>query len=330
MSQSHLTIKDRENILKYLTLKKGVREIGRLLGRSPSVISREIKRNSNDDGSYSVVDAQSKYRTRRSICRRKRLMENLELKNKIKELFLENSWSPEQISKRLLLEGSTYKISYATIYRGIYAGEFDGYLPGQKKATRKLRHRGKTRKKTGVIETRGKIQVSNTIHERPKEANTRKVIGRWEADTVIGVRRSQTLVTLVDRASRYLLAGKVAGNKSELVKNRMIDLLMPLPKRKRKSVTPDRGKEFSKHQGVTKSLDNIPFYFADPHSPWQRGTNENTNGLIREFLPKGTDLANFSDEQISDIIEKINHRPCKCLNWKTSHEVFFGKVLHLT
>ena len=330
MSQSHLTTTERESILKCLTLGKGVREIARIIERDPSVISREIKRNSNKDGSYSAIVAQAKYEKRREKSRRKKLLDNQELKEKLRELFLEKSWSPEQISNRFKFENSKFQISYNTIYRAIYDGLFDVYLPGQKKSTRKLRHRGKTRKKAGVIETRGKIKVTHTIHERPTEAEERNVIGHWESDTIIGKRYSHALLTLVDRSSRYLLGRKIPAKKSEFVKEKMIEALKTLPKSKRRSITSDRGKEFSKHQEITNALDNLLFYFADPHAPWQRGTNENTNGLIREFLPTGTDLADFSDADIDSIIENINHRPRKCLNWKSPHEVFFDKVLHLT
>jgi transposase, IS30 family len=330
MSQSHLTIHERESILKFLTLGKGIREIARLINSNPSVISREIKRNSSKDGVYSAVVAQEDYKKRRLKCRKKRKLNDTKLKEKVRVLFFEKSWSPEQISHRLKLEGDEFTISYASIYRSIYSGEFDDYLPGDKKATRKLRHRGKTRKKAGSIETRGKIKVTHTIHERPKEADNRNVIGHWEADTVVGKTGSSTVLTIVDRSSRFLIAGKLERNRSILLKDKMIDLLKPLPKTKRRSITPDRGKEFSKHSEVTEELGGIKFYFADPHSPWQRGTNENTNGLIREYLPKGQDFSDLSDEEIDKIIDKINKRPRKCLGWKSPHEVFFKKVLHLT
>jgi len=330
MSQSHLTRQERECIFKYLILGKGIREIARLIHRNPSVVSREVKRNRSKDGYYSAVEAQEKYKKRRLKCKKKSILDHPKLKGKIKACFLDRSWSPEQISHRLKLEGNEFKISYASIYRGIYSGEFDEYLPGDKKATRKLRHRGKTRKTAGSIETRGKIKITHTIHERPKEANRREVIGHWEADTVIGKKGSSSLLTLVDMASRFLIAGKLESNQSVWVKNRIVDLLKPLPKTKRKSIPPDRGKEFSKHGEASRELDGIKFYFADPHSPWQRGTNEYTNGLIREYLPKGQDFAELNDKQINMIIDHINKRPRKCLEWKSPYEIFYKKVLHLT
>lgn len=327
---SHFNIEEREKMLKFRMQGKGIREISKLLERSPSTISRELKRNSLSDGDYSALKAQHRYEVRRRKCRRKKLFDNLDLKNKVKQLFMEESWSPEQISNRLLHECSGYQISHQKIYRAIKAGVFDMYLPGDKKASRKLRHRGKTRNTKGRTETRGKIKITHTIHERPTEADDRRIIGHWEADTVIGKRDCACLVTMVDRTSRYLLSDRIQAKKSALVKEKMIELFLTIPKTKRRSVTPDRGKEFSKHSEVSEQLDGLQFYFSDPHSPWQRGTNENTNGLLREYFPKGIDISIYPDETITSYINKINKRPRKCLGWKTPHEVFFDEVLHLT
>ena len=326
---SHFSIDEREKLLKFRMEEKGIREIARLLGRSASSVSRELRRNSTRV-EYSAVNAQRKYEKRRQKCRRKKLLANEELKEKVKELFLENAWSPEQISNRLAHEDRVFEISYTTIYRGIYAGLFDGYLPGDKKVTRKLRHRGKTRKRAGAIETRGKISIANTIHERPIEANKREIIGHWEADTMVGKAGSSCLVTITDMSSRYLLAERISKKKATFVKDKMIEMLSPLSVVKLRSIAPDRGKEFAYHQQVTTELNGLKFYFSDPHSPWQRGTNENTNGLLREYLPKGSDMNQFTDNEISDFIDKINKRPRKCLGWMTPHEVFFDEVLHLT
>ena len=130
--------------------------------------------------------------------------------------------------------------------------------------------------------------------------------------------------------SRFLIAGKLDANKSVYVKDTMTEQLKSLPKTIRRSITLDRGKEFSKHAEISTNMDGLKFYFADPHSPWQRGTSENTNGLIREYLPKGQDFSGLNDEQIHEIIDKINKRPRKCLGWKSPYEVFYNKVLHLT
>lgn len=328
----HISMEEREKILVLHAEKQSLRNIGKILGRSSSTVSRELKRNRLSSKRYSAFKAEQKYRRRRRNCKRHKLLENNELKNLVSKLFLEQQWSPEEISNRLKYENNSYHISYSTIYRGIYAGMLDepNLSRGNRGAIRKLRHRGKPRRRKGEIEKRGKISISKTIHQRPKEACNRQVIGHWEVDTVAGKTGSACLVTITDMCSRYLLSEKIGKKKSQLVASKMISLLSNIPSDYLKSLTPDRGKEFSKHALVSSALGNVQFYFADPHSPWQRGTNENTNGLIREYLPKSFDIALCSDDNISTYVDKLNTRPRKCLGWKTPYEVFFDKVLHLT
>ena len=330
----HLSIDEREKLLVLRTEKKSLRAIAEELGRNVSTISRELKRNTQSKSLYSAVNAERKYHNRRKKCKRCKLLENAELYRLVHRLFLEQQWSPEQIANRLAHENSPYQISYNTIYRAIYAGMFDTVeqrrSEGNRGAIRKLRHRGKTRRKKGTVERRGKIVISNRIQERPLEADAREVIGHWEADTVAGKERAACLVTITDRCSRYLLAGKIAKKYSEPLAEKMIDLFSCLPKNRLKSITPDRGKEFAKHSLVTKTLDGVQFYFPDPHAPWQRGTNENTNGLLREYFPKSFDVTNYTDDDVKCFVDKLNKRPRKCLGWKSPFEVFFNKVLHLT
>ena len=327
----HLSMNEREKVLILYTEKKSLHAIAKTIGRSVSTVSRELKRNNSSNQTYSAIEAQEKYQKRRRRCKRTKLLSNTGLKDIVVRLFLEYQWSPEQIANRLVYEESAFRISYSTIYRAIYAGMLDAgqFSHGNRGVIRKLRHRGKTRRRKDSVETRGKIVISNRIQKRPKEADNRQVIGHWEADTVAGKTGSACLVTITDRCSRYLLAGKVAKKYSTLVADKMVALLSALPKKKRRTITPDRGKEFANHTRVTELL-NLPFYFPDPHAPWQRGTNENTNGLLREYLPKSFDIALSSEENIADFIQKLNHRPRKCLAWKTPYEVFFNQPLHLT
>lgn len=328
-----ISIAEREKILILYTKKRSLRSIGKELGRNVSTISREISRNKVKKG-YSAIAAENKYQARRKKCVKNRLLENDVLKNKIRSLFLDKQWSPEQISNRLVYENSPYKISYNTIYRGIYSGIFDTAAQklsrGNRGAIRKLRHRGKTRNKSGIEESRGKMIISNTIHQRPIEAKQRKVIGNWEADTLLGKRKSACLITMTDMCSRYLLGKKIPQKQSEMLANGMVTLLSNIPKNALKTITPDRGKEFSKHSEISQLLDNVQFYFSDPRAPWQRGTNENTNGLLREYFPKSFDIASLSDYDVFLAIDKLNKRPRKCLHWKSPFEVFFNTVLHLT
>ena len=279
-------------------------------------------------GSYSPSHAQESYHNAKSHCGRKRMLEiDHNLSNTVKHLFLDYQWSPEEIEGRLRIEYGKTVISYQTIYRAIYRGHFDdnSLSHGARGVIRKLRHRGKTRHTKGHVENRGKISISHTIHERPEEANNRTRIGDWEADTVAGKIGKACLVTLTDRYSRFLKIKKVAVKKSKLVIEAMVKMLEPLTKY---TVTPDRGKEFTYHQKLSDQL-NIEVYFPDPHAPWQRGTNENTNGLLREYFPKGSDLTLVDDQTIQLWENKLNNRPRKCLNWKTPYEVFYGESMHL-
>ena len=257
----------------------------------------------------------------------KPLLLNVDIHKTVQFLFLQYQWSPEQISFRLKHEKNPIQISYATIYRGIYRGFLEeGKLsPGQRGVARKLRHRGKSSDKNGCIETRGKI--SHHISERPEQANQRERIGDWEADTVAGVTGKACLVTLVDRKSRYLLCEKVAKKDSISVKQAIIHMLKDS---RPKTITPDRGKEFSRHEEISKALNDVQFYFPEPHQPWQRGTNENTNGLLREYFPKKQDLTEIKPSLIRDKTLILNQRPRKCLNWKSPFEVYFDISLHLT
>jgi len=330
----HLSIEEREKILVLRTEKKNLHSIAKEIGRDVSTISREISRNSKAHKEYSAATAQNKYRERRKKCRRIKLLEDVGLHDKVRRLFLDQQWSPEQISNRLAHENSPFRISYNTIYRAVYTGMFDTpeqkHSTGNRGAIRKLRHRGKTRHKKGKVETRGKIVISNMIENRPSEANERKEIGHWEADTLIGKIGAPCLVTMTDRYSRYLLAEKIAKRSSQPLADKMIAIFSANPKKYLKSITPDRGIEFAKHAQITQSLNGVQFYFPAPHSPWQRGTNENTNGLIREYFPKSFDFSSCSDQDVALIVKKINKRPRKCLGWKSPFEVFFQKVLHLT
>ena len=262
--------------------------------------------------------------------KRHRLFDNEELRQKVLELFLEKQWSPEQISQRLKFENSQFQVSYNTIYRAIYDNSLKKPdTPRQRGLTLKLRHKGKTRHKGNAEENRGKFPVSHPLSERPKEADDRQTIGHFEADTVLGKIGSVCLVTVVDRASRFLFAKKVTKSTALQVNEAMIQLLKDFPEERLISIVPDRGAEFKSHEKVSKALNNVQFYFPPPHSPWLRGTNENTNGLIREYLPKKSEIGLFSDEQIDDFVFRLNTRPRKCLGWKSPFEVFFNSLLHL-
>ena len=326
----HLTPKEREKILLLYEKNCSISYIAEAIGRNKSTVSRELSRNCIN-GIYSAVTAQNNYEKRRRKCRPEYKLKNPLIYAYVRDKFLEHQWSPEQISERLKLEKAAYSISYSTIYRGIYAGMFDTAeqrkSQGNRGAIRKLRHRGKTRHTKGHVETRGKIVISNPIEVRPKEAETRSRIGDWEGDTVVGTKNGPCLVTLTDRKSRFLISQRAAKKNSVCVRDTIIRCLTGQPLH---SITPDRGKEFARHCEITEALNGVDFYFPQPHQPWKRGTNENTNGLLREYFPKGDDLSRYSDEYIQSKIDELNKRPRKCLNYLTPYEVYYSLSLHLT
>lgn len=240
---------------------------------------------------------------------------------------MEEQWSPEVIDARMRMEMNRTVISYDTIYRG----DFDepNLSHGNRGAVRKLRHRSKTSHTKNLQERRGKIPISNTIHEPPLAADERLEIGHWEADTVAGKIGKACIVSLVDRKSRFSSLGKAEKKILKLVINCMINLLKTVGIDICKTITPDIGKEFSQYSRLTQELNGTKVYFRDPHAPGQRGTNENTNGLLREYSPKGEYISNVLDNQIQEWPNKLNTQPRKYLNWKTPYKVFFNESLHL-
>lgn len=324
----HLTLEEREMVLKFQTLGYSITAIAKELRRNKSTISRELNRNSTAAG-YVPVQAEQMYHKRRRECHPHKLLEDPVLYAYVKDRFLNHQWSPEEIQGRLLLEKSGHSISYCTIYRAVYAGMFnEKHLTSKNRgAIRKLRHRGKSRHTKGYVERRGRIQVSHEISERPKAADKRSRLGDWEGDTVAGAPGQACIVTLVDRKSRYLVGGKAEEKAADPVNTVIIHALKGQPL---KSITPDRGKEFSKHKEVTDALDKVQFYFPLPYHPWQRGTNENTNGLLREYFPKGRNLNDIPAEYILEKFDELNKRPRKCLGYRTPYEIYYSTSLRLT
>ncbi|WP_346766180.1 IS30 family transposase [Megasphaera sp. SW808] len=246
----------------------------------------------------------------------------------VKDLFLIHHWSPAEIAGRLRLEHHQCVISYNTIYRAIYAGEFDDkpLSHGNRGAVRNLRPRGKSHHTRTYTERQGSIVISHDISERPIGAENRSWRGHWECDTVLGKQGKACLVTLVDRKSRYLLGDKAAKKNAQAVNEVMLRELNGQPLR---SLTPDQGKEFANHAAVTEALEGVQFYFPPPHQPWQRDSNENTNGLLREYFPKGMDLTPVSETYIQQVFAELNLRPRMCLGYKPPYEVCHSKKLHL-
>lgn len=325
----HLTIVEREKLDHFRAEGKSMTCIARLMGRSKSTISRELRRNASN-GKYVPHRAHTQYCKRRVACRPVKRLSDRALFEFVSDKFLHHQWSPEEIAGRLRQERGETVVSYATIYRAIWDGMLDEAAreadPYASKARHKLRHRGKKRHAKGTEERRGKIRISNELEARPDEANSRQRIGDWEADTVAGIQGGSCLVTLDDRKSRFLIARVVPSKSAKPVADAIIDALRGQPAH---TITPDRGKEFALHSRITEAL-GVPFYFPKPHQPWQRGTNENNNGLLREYFPKGSAFYKVTNESLQIVVDELNNRPRKCLGWQTPHEVYFNTVLHLT
>ena len=317
----HLTLSEREDIMLMRREGKGVSDIARAIGRDKSTVSRELRRNSCARF-YRASTAQRRYGERRLACRRPAILDNERVFGLVRDKFLEEQWSPEQIEGRLALELGGSPVSDTTIYRGIHAGRFDGCIGGHK-AKRRLRRRGKRRR--GPSERRGKIKTPHEISERPAAAEGRGEPGHWEGDTVAGKAGGACLLTFVDRKDGFLVGGKCRRKTAECGRRKMPRALEGQPLG---SVTLDRGKEFADHAQVTADID-VQFYFALPHHPWQRGTNENTNGLLREYFPKGESLARVSEKRVQEVYDRLNRRPRKRLGYRTPYEVHCSETLRL-
>lgn len=290
MSYTELSVEERATIQvgQYQGLSQ--REIARMLGRSPSTISRELRRNRSLNGRYVAHVAQAHTRERRKVCRPAR---KLVLGNERFELvlhLLRERFSPEQIAGKLRVMKINFEEAYVcreTIYKAIYAmpvGEL------RKELVQCLRQGKSTRRpRAGGVDRRGQIPDMVSIHLRPPEVEDRLMPGHWEGDLIKGKNNASAVGTLVERSSGYLMLVKMNDATATSAVEGFSAALNGMPLAARKSMTYDQGKEMARHAELTQKT-GIAVYFADPHSPWQRGTNENTNGLVRQFLPKGTDL----------------------------------------
>jgi IS30 family transposase len=319
---THLSPDERDRIAEMHARHQGVSAIARDIGRDKSTVSRELARNGRR-GRYGACKAQERADKRHGACRPRRRLDDPALADEVRSRILDDHWSPEQIDGRLRLERGRCVVSLSTIYRAVNEGRMDAPgARGGERVRRHLRRKGKGARR-GREETRGRIKVSHRISERPAEADARSRLGDWEDDTVVGP-GTACLVGIVDRASRLLVGGKSDSHTAEAVGKVEVASLGGRPL---KTVTPDRGKEFANHEKVSKDLGGVQFYFCEPHHPWQKPTVENTNGLIREFFPKGTDFSKVTDEEVQEVFGLINDRPRKVLGYRTANEVY-REMLH--
>lgn len=322
----HLTHTDRERLMRMAD--EGCHTMQAMadkIGCHTSTVSRELRRGRGTDGDYCALAAQKKADKRRKASRRPRLLADPARRAMVASC-LAWQWSPEQIEGRMRLEHPETSISDSTIYRAISAGMLDSGQCGTRRAKERLRHRGKRRRKNGAAKDgRGQIPIDHRIAERPAEADQRAEIGHWEGDTVLGKAGGPCLVTLTDRKSGLEAGGKAGAKKARDFRLAAVRALKDEPVA---SITLDRGKEMAEHRQIAKSLDTT-VYFCDPHHPWQRGTNENTNGLLRGYFPKGTDFTKVSAARIQQVYDELNHRPRKRLDWLTPYEAYHNTTLHL-
>jgi IS30 family transposase len=310
MSRYH-QINQEERYEIYALKKAGIsqKEIAKRLKRDPSSISRELKRNAGKR-SYRPKQAHEKARNRCFSATRIKL-ETIEFV----EERLRADWSPEQISG-WLKENRNNSVSHEWIYQYVWKNKDSGSL-----LFKHLRHSQKKKKKRyGSNDKRGQIKNRISIDERPEIVEEKSRIGDWEIDTVIGKNHKGALVTIVDRKSKFTLIAQVDRKQSILVKEATFMLLNPL-KSISHTITADNGKEFASHEEVASSLE-LSYFFAHPYSSWERGLNENTNGLIRQYFPKGTNFQEITQIDVEKVAEKLNNRPRKTLNYKTPKEVF--------
>ena len=304
-SYSHFTLEERFCLAVWIKFGLSQAKIARLLDRSRSTISREVKRNSNKDGKYHYWRAFVLYRWRRKRCVRKFVL--LEpAKQRFVHKCLDEFWSPEIISARWKKMGNK-GLTHTTIYRAFKKKLLPNYS-----AKTHLRRRGRRKNLKGYA-----LKPHNSIHDRPREATLRLISGHLEGDTIYGAIGKGCLLTLVDRKTRILRAATVQTRHSDVVEDAFKEALADYQPQ---SISLDNGSEFANFANIAQNH-NTTIYFADPHSPWQRGSNENINGLIRFFFPKGTDFLKLPADELARVVELINTRPRKCLGWLSPYEV---------
>jgi len=312
---SHFTCCEREILYRLLKAKKSMSEIGELMGRERSTIYREIKRNTGGRG-YRPKQAQHKADERRLRCRREPKMNNPKLKSSVRRL-LKKAWSPDQIAKwlrRKFPHNPEKHVSHQTIYTWI-----------AQEAPELRVHLRRGGKRRNGPEKRGQLVGCVSIEGRPKAVDSRRRFGDWEGDTVVSPGRRSGLVTMVDRKSGYTRIRKTASLKAATTRQAAHRSLRDLPESLRRTMTLDNGKEFAEHEQLAEDL-GLDIYFAKPYASWQRGTNEHTNGLLRQFFPKGTDFARISHHQVARAEKLLNERPRKRLGYQTPQEIFAKKM----
>ena len=316
-----LTLSEREHISRGIVAGESIRSIARSLGRAPSTVSREIRRNAGRDH-YRASRADQAAWDRAQRPKPCKLVVNRALAHLVAKK-LQQLWSPEQIAGWLQCtypDEESYQVSHETIYRSLFIQARGALKKELLQHLRRPRVMRRSRHKHPKDAGQGQITDTVSIRERPSSAEDRAVPGHWEGDLIFGANNSQ-IATLVERQTRYVMLAKVPSKDTETVINALIKQAHKLPRELYKSLTWDRGKEMADHKRFTLDTD-IKVYFCDPQSPWQRGSNENTNGLLRQYFPKGTDLSVHSQAKLNAIARQLNERPRKTLDYQTPAQRF--------
>jgi len=328
LNYSHLNIDEREEIMVNYRKGMAIADIALLIGRHRSTVYREIKRNEFRRGYYSANQSQKRAKTNRKRCHRKQLIEHNARLRRYLLCYLKLGLSPEQCTLRLRLKSKdkSMHISHETIYQFILreykkGNDYSKYL-------RQGYHRNgyKPRGKTKYKRIKDKVMIEN----RPKEVESRKIVGHWESDTIRGIRQQQHgIATHVERKTRFTIAAKLESRKAASFNEATIKAFEKYPALLLKTFTADNGMEFSQFKELEEALD-VKLYFANPYHSWERGTNENTNGLLRQYFPKGTDMTTVSEEDLQKAVNRLNNRPRKCLGGRTPREAMREELVALT
>jgi len=319
-SYSHLSAEERETLSLGLAAGHSLRQMARVLGRDPSTVSREMARNAGQRP-YRACTAHTLASARARQPRRLRKLRDPWLWAYVQRQLREGH-SPEQIAGRLRRaypDDMRKQLSPETIYAGLYVlprGTLRTELLAALRQARKAR-----RPRARGTDRRGQLPNMTPLAERPAEVATRTVPGHWEGDLLKGARNGSAVGTLVERTTRLVLLARMDGTDAASAYRGFTKKLRQVPAPLRKTLTYDRGKEMAEHEQLAQRL-SIQIFFADPHAPWQRGTNENTNGLLRPYLPKGTDLSTYTQRELNAIAHRLNTRPRKCLDFATPLEVY--------
>lgn len=325
-SYRRLTVTDRETIGLMLAAGHTQSEIADMVGVHKSTVSREVRRHSTHRGGYRPLTAQARAEaTARSAHRRPRKLSQPGPLRRYVVAGLQQKWSPQEISYRLRREhpdDPVMCVSAETIYQSLFV-QARGSLKKELTAhlrTQRTRRRSQTRRQEAAACGRGRLAGTISIRERPAEVEDRAVPGHWEGDLIVGSNNASAIGTLVERSTRFVMLIHLPGRRTaEEFYRALTPTIAALPDELRRSLTWDNGKEMGMHHRISIEAD-MPIYFADPHSPWQRGSNENTNGLLRQYFPKGTSLRRHTPAELAAVARQLNGRPRKTLDWRTPAE----------